>query len=84
MQRVTRSMVAVVCAIAAVSPILSIAQQNPNAKAVFVMTNSADKNQVIAFERGTNGTLSYRATYDTAGRGSGGSTTHCNRRALSR
>jgi 6-phosphogluconolactonase (cycloisomerase 2 family) len=65
-------MVAVVCAIAAVSPILSIAQQNPNAKAVFVMTNSADKNQVIAFERGTNGTLSYRATYDTAGRGSGG------------
>jgi 6-phosphogluconolactonase (cycloisomerase 2 family) len=65
-------MVAAVCAIAAATPILGIAQQNRNAGAVFVMTNSADKNQVIAFERGPDGNLSYRATYDTEGRGSGG------------
>ena len=42
------------------------------AHAVFVMTNNADANQVIAFQRGPNGTLSNPHTYGTDGRGSGG------------
>jgi len=42
------------------------------AHAVFVMTNNADANQVIAFQRGANGTLGNPRTYGTDGRGSGG------------
>ena len=40
--------------------------------AVFVMTNDADSNEVIAFERTPYGTLGGRHKYDTGGRGSGG------------
>jgi 6-phosphogluconolactonase (cycloisomerase 2 family) len=45
---------------------------NDAAHAVFVMTNNADANQVIAFQRGPNGTLGNPHTYGTDGRGSGG------------
>jgi len=72
MQSVTRGILAIVTTIAVASPSLGFAQQHQNSGAVFVMTNSAEKNQVIAFERDTEGKLSYRATYDTEGRGSGG------------
>lgn len=40
--------------------------------AVFVMTNDADKNEVIAYERNRNGTLHSPRHYSTGGRGSGG------------
>ncbi|HEY6923787.1 MAG TPA: beta-propeller fold lactonase family protein [Steroidobacteraceae bacterium] len=40
--------------------------------AVFVMTNSADANEVIAYERNQNGTLHSPHHYSTGGRGSGG------------
>lgn len=40
--------------------------------AVFVMTNDADKNEIVAFERGETGALSGGRHYDTHGRGSGG------------
>ncbi len=39
---------------------------------VFVMTNDADSNQVIAFERTQYGTLADPRRYSTRGRGSGG------------
>jgi 6-phosphogluconolactonase len=39
---------------------------------VFVMTNNADSNQVIAFERSPSGTLENPRSYATDGRGSGG------------
>jgi 6-phosphogluconolactonase len=42
--------------------------------AVFVMTNGADDNQVIAYARGDDGRLQERASYNTEGRGSGGQT----------
>jgi 6-phosphogluconolactonase (cycloisomerase 2 family) len=38
------------------------------------MTNDANKNEVIAFERAANGTLGDSVSYDTHGRGSGGTT----------
>src|SRR3984957_1427892 len=41
------------------------------AHAVFVMTNNADANQVVAFRRDPNGTLEDPHSYDTDGRGSG-------------
>lgn len=40
--------------------------------AVFVMTNDADSNEVIAFDRTPQGTLENPHKYDTGGRGSGG------------
>lgn len=42
--------------------------------AVFIMTNDADKNEVIAFDRAANGSLNEARRYDTGGRGSGGTT----------
>ena len=59
--------------IGAASPVLCAAQSN-NTGAVFIMTNDAKKNQVIAYERAANGTLSEPVYYDTNGRGSGGTT----------
>ena len=41
-------------------------------RAVFVMTNDADDNEVLAFERTPYGTLRNAHRYDTGGRGSGG------------
>lgn len=42
--------------------------------AVFVMTNDAAKNQVIAYDRAADGSLGEATPYDTNGRGSGGTT----------
>jgi 6-phosphogluconolactonase (cycloisomerase 2 family) len=60
--------------VGAVLPTLASAQSNDAAGAVFVMTNAANKNEVIAFERTANGTLGDSVSYDTHGRGSGGIT----------
>ena len=43
-----------------------------NAGAVFVMTNSAEGNQVLAYARAADGNLEQRFKYYTGGRGSGG------------
>ena len=42
------------------------------AGAVFVMTNSVKKNEVIAYRRATDGTLREQGRFATGGRGSGG------------
>lgn len=73
MSRVTRSLLMIMVAIGAASPVLCAGQGN-NTGAVFIMTNDAKKNQVIAYERAANGTLSDAIAYDTNGRGSGGTT----------
>jgi 6-phosphogluconolactonase (cycloisomerase 2 family) len=72
MRKVTGGLFVILCGIGAASPILLAAPHENNAGAVFVMTNAADKNQVIAFERSADGTLSYQGKVDTGGRGSGG------------
>jgi 6-phosphogluconolactonase (cycloisomerase 2 family) len=43
-----------------------------NAGAVFAMTNSVDKNEIIAFRRNDDGGLQQTRTFETDGRGSGG------------
>ena len=55
-------------------PTLSIAlpRDSADAHAVFVMTNDAESNEVIAYERTTYGTLFNPHRYKTDGRGSGG------------
>jgi 6-phosphogluconolactonase (cycloisomerase 2 family) len=62
----------IVVGVGAASPILAVAKQGNDAGAVFVMTNAADKNEVIAFKRASNGTLEWSSEYETGGRGSGG------------
>src|ERR1700685_4344684 len=58
---------------AAWSGVSFAANDNKNAAhAVFVMTNNADANQVVAFQRDPNGTLEDPRSYGTDGRGSGG------------
>lgn len=47
---------------------------NRGGGAVYVMTNDANHNEVIAFDRNNNGYLTERGHYDTGGRGSGGET----------
>lgn len=77
MGKVTRGLLMIMIGIGATSPVLHAADPNnnrDNAGAVFVMTNAADRNEVIAFGRGPNGNLGESNSYDTHGRGSGGIT----------
>jgi 6-phosphogluconolactonase len=76
MIKITHGLLAIMIGIGATSSVLHAAESNnkDNAGAVFVMTNDAGKNQVIAFERSANGTLGDSTAYDTHGRGSGGTT----------
>ena len=71
MLKVTRSLLLFAVGVAAAYPTLASAQSTG---AVFVMTNAADKNEVIAYPRAANGTLGDSVSYDTHGRGSGGIT----------
>ena len=45
---------------------------NDDTGAVFVMTNAADSNEVIAYSRSPKGDLQERSSFETGGRGSGG------------
>jgi len=72
MRKITRDLLIIMCGVGVASPILLAAPKEHNPGAVFVMTNSADKNQVIAFNRTADGSLYYDEAHDTGGRGSGG------------
>lgn len=64
-----------VLASSVVLPAPSHAQASSGATgAVFVMTNAADHNQIIAYKRSADGSLKEGRTYWTEGRGSGGVT----------
>jgi 6-phosphogluconolactonase (cycloisomerase 2 family) len=51
---------------------LQSAERSADAGAVFVTTNGAEHNAVVAFARAANGALTYRATVATGGAGIGG------------
>jgi|SRR5215469_2210041 len=55
-------------------PLRSKADERGAAGAVFVMTNAADKNEIIAYQRNADGSLGPRRRFSTGGRGSGGVT----------
>jgi 6-phosphogluconolactonase (cycloisomerase 2 family) len=64
-----------VLAASAVLPISSNAQtSNQSAGAVFVMTNAAEHNEIIAYKRSADGSLQEGKKFATGGRGSGGTT----------
>ena len=66
-KRICGALAAVACLCAAI-PVAYAADPG----AVFVMTNAASGNQVIAYARNAQGKLQQRAIYDTEGRGGGG------------
>jgi 6-phosphogluconolactonase len=59
----------------AVQPLPALAADNVTGHtgAVYTMTNDPSDNEVLAFQRGSDGSLRYLASYATGGRGSGGS-----------
>jgi 6-phosphogluconolactonase (cycloisomerase 2 family) len=64
----------VALAISVVSPNLSNAQDehSQGSGAVFVMTNAADRNEVLSYRRAADGSLQEHRRFATGGRGSGG------------
>lgn len=72
MIKVVRGLVTIMMSIGVVSPMMHAAELTNGSGTVFVMTNNADKNEVIAFERAGDGTFFESNRYDTEGRGSGG------------
>jgi 6-phosphogluconolactonase (cycloisomerase 2 family) len=76
MVRTTHILFAAVLAFSIMVPARSKAQTNRSAStgAVFVMTNAADNNEIVAYQRNTDGSLQKGKTFRTGGRGSGGVT----------
>jgi 6-phosphogluconolactonase len=74
MFKVTRSLLAVALAAGVLSPVSSLAQTAHHSGAVFLMTNAASQNEVLAYERAADGSLTFSDRYSTEGRGSGGVT----------
>lgn len=64
----------VALAISLASPVCGNAQDEPSttAGAVFVMTNAADRNEIISYKRAADGSLQAGRRFATGGRGSGG------------
>lgn len=69
-----RTLLLVMLAIAAGLPALSNAKTQESAGAVFVMTNGASGNAIVAYKRNADGSLQEGGTFATGGRGSGGTT----------
>ncbi len=74
MLRTGRILLMAAVAISAILPTPSKAQLEKNGGAVFVMTNAARANEIIAFKRGPDGSLQMGKAFPTGGRGSGGVT----------
>ena len=69
-----RTLLVVMLAIAAGLPALSNAETHGSTGAVFVMTNAASGNEIIAYGRNADGSLQQGRRFATGGRGSGGVT----------
>lgn len=68
------SLLTALMGLAMASPIVCAANLTGKAGAVFVMTNAAYKNEIIAYQRAADGSLYVGDRYETGGRGSGGVT----------
>jgi len=76
MQKMSRSLLLAALAASLFYSNRTRAQNEPSqeAGAVFVMNNSASKNQVVAFKRAADGSLRRTGIFSTGGRGTGGTT----------
>ncbi|HUA14047.1 MAG TPA: beta-propeller fold lactonase family protein [Verrucomicrobiae bacterium] len=73
MFRTSRMLLILTLAIAGLT-LLGHAQTNAHSGAVFVMTNNAERNEIVAYKRNADGTLMEGRSFLTGGRGSGGVT----------
>lgn len=69
-----RTLLIVMLALAAGLSVRSNAQSEGATGAVFVMTNSASRNEIVAYKRNPEGSLQEESRFSTGGRGSGGLT----------
>jgi 6-phosphogluconolactonase len=76
MQSVSRNLLFVALAVSVLYSARTMAQIEPSngAGAVFVMSNSASRNEITSFTRSADGSLQPAGTFATGGRGSGGVT----------
>jgi len=76
MQSVSRNLLFVALAVSVLYSARTMAQIEPSQGpgAVFVMSNSAGRNEIISFTRSDDGSLQPAGTFATGGRGSGGVT----------
>lgn len=76
MRNAVRSLLIFALAMSLASAIPANAQEDPSngAGAVFVMTNNADRNEIISFKRAADGSLQESRRFATGGRGTGGLT----------
>jgi 6-phosphogluconolactonase len=72
MRKIVHILWMVALAISVVSPTPSNAEDEHSNGAVFVMTNAADRNEVISYKRAADGSLQEAHKFCTGGRGSGG------------
>ena len=74
MRKAVRSMLIIALAATVTSSTPGHAQddQSSGAGAVFVMTNAADRNEIISFTRAADGSLQEGSKFATGGRGTGG------------
>lgn len=70
----SRIVLMVMLAISLGLPLRSRADERGATGAVFVMTNAADKNEILAYQRNADGSLWHGRRFATGGRGSGGTT----------
>jgi 6-phosphogluconolactonase len=74
MRSIARHLLILAVGASLLPPILSAQELTNNQHVVFVMTNGADRNEVIAYESSSKDGFAEAGRFDTGGRGSGGST----------
>jgi 6-phosphogluconolactonase len=70
--KVFRALSTIVIGVSVLSPMLFASPKSGAAETVFVMSNNADQNEVIAFTHSADGSAVAQNRYATGGRGSGG------------
>lgn len=73
-ERIGLSVAAASLAVLALAPADSARAQAPGPGAVYAMTNALDGNEIVAYDRGVDGTLTLRGYFATDGRGVGDTT----------
>jgi len=67
MLRTVRTLLIAIFAFGGLLPVCSIAEEDQATGAVFVMTNAADKNEIVAYKRADDGLLSEEHRFATGG-----------------
>jgi 6-phosphogluconolactonase len=72
MLKAIRGLSTIAIGIGCLFPAMLASAQIRGTETFFVMSNNADKNQVIEFVHSSDGTVVAKETFDTKGRGTGG------------